>query len=202
MTQRWWPTALLVLVLPGCKRPAQWTRDNLAQVSRTCEGCGPCSLDIVDYRLYEQFTTIVRLAALYVDEQVDRLYWDCVAARQGWTDAIRDEQKKAAADRGAPTTRLLVVMSPDDEDQILRMKKEQKGWTVLLCQGGETFAVRELKRVEEDPVWKNFFGRRWTRFAALYDVRFEGSIDPSEPFTAIFNNGIFIARLEMNSCVQ
>lgn len=167
---------IVIAFLPGCGRIIDWTKKSFAQTSTDEINPTIQKHYIRSVSLYDQITTVGKFDALWLSDEIRKLYSQLLAKKFGRTD----EQQKASLRRQLEENKHFIVF------YVLSLHEYPLGdptseWAVFLSINDKNYSPIEIKSVELTPEYIFILGKKYNRFRVPYSIKFDARTIEDEP---------------------
>lgn len=125
--------------------------------------------------LYDQFTTELRAAALWMCDDVRRVYVQALWNKEGRKEEFKAEFLNAELQKNKHTISFYVAFtSPNNVDR-MALHEKNPYWSLSLIMPDGTMRIPQgIKEIDEEssPIIESFFGRHFNGFRRLFLVTF------------------------------
>jgi hypothetical protein len=157
-----------ILLLPGCGRIMDWGKRTLYQGEVLNADYAVPRNFMRSAHAYDQFATVARFDVLWLSPEVRAAYVD-FNVRLGGRNA--DQKAMLLKKQQDESSHYIVfyVLTPQD----IALGEMNSYWLLFLAIDDVTFDPIEIKSIEPNPIYRAFFGDRYTRFRSVYQVKFD-----------------------------
>lgn len=161
-------SGLLLFGLPGCGRMVDWGKRTFYQGEQQEANLTAAHKHVRSIVAYDQLETAAQFDALWLSPEVRNLYAYLYTRISG----KGEEQKKTLERRQMDENNHFIIFYVLSSYKI-PLGTPESLWHIFLEIDGYRYAPIEIKPVELVPLYKEFFGKKYSIFKTAYQLKFD-----------------------------
>jgi len=157
----------LLTLLPGCNKIIDWGKDNFYQGEKVEKDIDIARNYLKSQRVYDQFTISGHFDALWLSDEVRKVYTDIYCKRRSKTD----EQKQIFLRRQLEENNHFITFYLLSLQHIV-LGEAESTWSISLKVGDKSLNPVKIKTIDLSPEYLDIFGKKYNKFKDVYLVYF------------------------------
>lgn len=157
-----------LIVLPGCNKLIDYGSDTFNQVQKLDPHRDEAQKYLLSVTAYDQLSTVAKFDALWLSDDVRKVYSDLYALRNGKSDEQKMIFFRRQLEENYHFITFYVLSTYERPLGILNGE-----WSLVLRIKDSYYLPIEVKSIELAPEYIYIFGKKYNRFKTAYSVRFD-----------------------------